>query len=86
MILLVLLAIGIVVNYYIITQINDDASNIHLICYSAELRTYYNLAVYYLRELTLVNFLVPKYSTLENYTQYPEYAGDRLSYIKSLLW
>ena len=84
LILLVLLAIGIVVNYYIITQINDDASNIHLICYSAELRTYYNLAVYYLRELTLVNFLVPKYSILENYTQYPEYVGDRLAYIEFL--
>ena len=82
--LLVLLAMGIIGNYYIISQIKDDTSNINLICYSAELRTFYNAAVYYLRELTLVNFIVPTYSNLENYTSYPEFVGNRSEYIKSL--
>ena len=82
--LLVLLAMGIVGNYYIISQINDDKSNIHLICYSAELRTYYNAAVYYLRELTLVNFLLQNDTNLEKYKAYPKYVNNRKEYIESL--
>ena len=83
--LLVLLAIGVVANYYIISQINDDVSNIHLICYSSELRTYYNLAVYYLRELTLVNFILPSDLKLTTYEQYPEYENNSTEYVNSLI-
>ena len=82
--LLIILAIGIVSNYYIISQIKDDISNIHLICYSAELRTFYNAAVYYLRELTLVNFLLQNDTKLEMYTEYPQFKGNRLGYISFL--
>ena len=69
--------------YYIINQIKNDSNNIDLICYSAELRTYYNAAVYYLRELTLVNFIYNN-SNLIKYYEYPQYKGNRTNYIKSL--
>ena len=64
--------------------IKKDITNVELICYSAKLRTFYNAAVYYLRELTLVNYLVPEKSNLENYTFYPQYRGNRTIYIKAL--
>ena len=82
--LFILIIIGIISNYYIITQIKKDINNIHLICYSAELRTFYNVAVYYLRELTLVNFELPNNSSLEKYYEYPEYKNNRQGYISSL--
>ena len=83
--LLILICVGILVNYYIMSKIDDDIDNIHLICYSAELRTFYNVAVYYLRELTLVNFLLPKYLKNEEYTVFPEYKNNKTQYVKSLL-
>ena len=80
-----LVAVGILVNYFIIYRIKNDINNIHLICYSAELRTFYNVAVYYLRELTLVNFKLPNNTLNEEYTQYPDFLGNRTGYIQSLI-
>ena len=82
---LILICIGILVNYYIIYRIKNDINNIHLICYSAELRTFYNLAVYYLRELTLVNFILPNNTLNEEYTQYPDFLGNKTGYIQCLI-
>ena len=79
-----LIIMGIIFNYYILSKIKNDIDNIHLICYSAQLRTLYNVAVYYLRELTLVNFLLPNNSMNEKYIQYPEYRNNSSEYIKSL--
>ena len=83
-ILLIILTIGIISNYFIINQIKDDISNIHLICYSAELKTFYNVAVYYIRELTLVNFLLSNDTKLKKYEEYPQYKENRTGYIKFL--
>jgi hypothetical protein len=48
------------------------------------LRTFYNAAVYFLRELTLVNYLVPDNLNIEKYTAYARYVGNRTKYIRSL--
>ena len=80
-----LIAVGVLVNYFIICRIKNDINNIHLICYSAELRTFYNLAVYYLRELTLVNFNLPNNTLNEEYTQYPDFLGNKTGYIQALI-
>jgi len=77
---LILIAIGVALNYYIIKQIKIDIDIINLICYSTELRTFYNFAVYYLRELTLVNFLLPDDIINDRYTSYPAYRGNRTRY------
>ena len=82
---LFLIFVGILVNYFIIYRIKNDINNIHLICYSAELRTFYNLAVYYLRELTLVNFILTNSTLNEEYTQYPDFLGNKTGYIQSLI-
>lgn len=81
---LILIAIGIVLNYYIIKQIQIDISIINLICYSTELRTLYNFAVYYLREITLVNFLLPDDIINDRYTSYPAYRGNHTRYMQYL--
>ena len=81
---LILIAIGIALYIYIINQIQIDIDIINLICYSTELRTLYNFAVYYLREITLVNFLLPDDIINERYTSYPAYRGNRTIYIKYL--
>ena len=81
---LILIVIGIALNYYIINQIKIDIGIINLICYSIELRTLYCFAVYYLRELTLVNFFLPDDIINDRYTSYPAYRGNRTRYIKYL--
>ena len=81
---LILIAIGIALYYYIINQIQIDIGIIDLICYSVDLRTLYNFAVYYLREITLVNFFLPDDIINDRYTSYPVYRGNRTRYIKYL--
>ena len=82
--LLILIFAGIITNYFIIHEINNFKSYIELICYSSELRLFYNAALYYLRELTLVNFVPPKNKINDSYIKYPEYNYDKARYRKSL--
>ena len=75
-IFIALIALGVLYNYSIILDINEDKENIILICYSAMLRTIYNSVSYFLREFTLVNFLMPNEPNNCNYTQYPVYRNN----------
>ena len=77
-----IIALGVLYNYSIILDINEDKQNIVLICYSAMLRTIYNGATYLLREFTLVNFLMPNRTKYVNYTQYPLYRNNRTILLK----
>ena len=81
-IFLLIVALGIFFNYSIIYEIDDDKENMELICDSALLRTLYNAVSYFLREFTLVNFLMPDVKNNVNYTKYPVYEGDRVKYIE----
>ena len=82
--LLILIFFGILINYFIINEINNFKGYIKLICYTSELRLFYNQAVYYLRELTLVNFVPPKNKINDSYIKYPEYSDNKTNYIRSL--
>ena len=77
-----LIALGIFFNYEIINDIEKNQENIVLICYSAMLRTLYNGVSYFLREFTLVNFLMPNITNNVNYTDYPVYQNDRTKYLE----
>jgi len=81
---LILITIGVGLNIYIIKRSQIEINIINLICYSTELRTFYNIAIYYLRELTLVNFLIPDDLINDRYTSYPAYRGNRTRYLKFL--
>ena len=63
-----IIALGVLYNYSIILDIKEDKQNIVLICYSAMLRTIYNGVTYYLREFTLVNFLMSNKTNNVEYT------------------
>ena len=76
-----LIALGIIFNYGIINDIEKNKENIVLICYSAMLRTIYNGVSYFLREFTLVNFLMPNKTNNVNYTYYPVYRNNRTKYL-----
>ena len=82
--LLILIFAGVITNYFIIHEINNFKNYIELICYSSELRLFYNAAVYYLRELTLVNFVPPKNKINDSYIKYPEYSYNKTKYRRSL--
>ena len=77
-----LIAIGIIFNYRITNDIEKNQENIILICYSAMLRTAYNGVSYFLREFTLVNFLMPNKTKNVNYTYYPVYRNNRTKYLE----
>ena len=76
LIFLGLIALGVLYNYSIILDINEDKQNIILICYSAMLRTLYNGVTYFLREFTLVNFNMSEEYQNYTYYEYPVYKGD----------
>ena len=78
----ILIALGILYNYNIILDINEDKQNIILICYSSMLRAIYNSVSYFLREFSIVNFLMPNNKNNLNYTQYPVYRNNRTVYLK----
>ena len=78
--LLILIFAGIITNYFIIHEINNFKNYIKMICYSSELRLFYNAAVYYLRELTLVNFVPPKNKINDSYIKYTEYSDNKTKY------
>ena len=77
-----LIVLGILFNYYIINIIEKNQENIVLVCHSAMLRTLYNGVSYFLREFTLVNFLMPNVTNNVNYTLYPVYRNNRTKYLK----
>ena len=76
LIFLGLISLGVLYNYSIILDINEDKQNIILICYSAMLRTLYNGVTYFLREFTLVNFNMSEEYQNYTYYEYPVYKGD----------
>ena len=76
LIFLGLIALGVLYNYSIILDINEDKQNIVLICYSSMLRTLYNGVTYFLREFTLVNFNMSEEYQNYTYYEYPVYKGD----------
>ena len=78
----ILITLGVLYNYSIILDINEDKQNIILICHSSMLRTIYNSVSYFLREFSIVNFLMPKNKNNLNYTQYPVYRNNRTAYLK----
>ena len=78
----ILITLGVLYNYSIILDINEDKQNIILICHSSMLRTIYNSVSYFLREFSIVNFLMPKNKNNLNYTQYPVYRNNRTKYLK----
>lgn len=53
--LLILYAICAINLYFFIKEVTKNITNINLICESTDLKFYFNLAVYYVRELTLLN-------------------------------
>ena len=66
-----LMAIGALSYYYVILQVNENKKNITLICLSAKLRTLFNNVIYFFREITLVNFIVPNVKNMVQYIKYP---------------
>ena len=82
LIFIILIVLGVLFNYNIILDIKEDKENVVLICYSAMLRTIYNGVSYYLREFTLVNFLMPNKTNNIKYNQYPVYKGNRTRYLQ----
>jgi hypothetical protein len=78
----ILITLGILFNYNIIRDIKLDKENIELICQASMLRTLYNSASYFLREFTLVNFLMPDSKKNINYTMYPVYKNNRTKYLQ----
>ena len=81
-IFILLIMLGVLFNYNIIQEIKGDKENVILICYSAMIRINYNTISYFLREFTLINFIMPNVSNSNNvnYTQYPVYKNDKTSY------
>ena len=77
-----LIASEVIFNYRIINDIEENKENIVLICYSAMQRMIYNGVSYFLRELTLVNFLMPNKTNNVNYTSYPLYRRNRTKYLE----
>ena len=77
----ILIVLAVLYNYGIIIDINEDKQNIILICYSSKLRTIYNSVSYFLREFSIVNFLMPNKKNNLNYTQYPVYRNNRTAYL-----
>ena len=79
--LLLLYAIGGINLYIYIDQVSKDKENIKLICDSSNLKFYFNLAVYFIRELTLLN--IKKISvTNGEYIGYPSY--NKTNYISKI--
>ena len=77
-----IIGLGILFDYNIMRQIGEDKENVVLICYSAMLRTIYNGVSYFLREFTLVNFLLPNTTNITGYTMYPVYRNNRSRYLQ----
>ena len=75
-----IILLGVLFNYNIISEVKGDKENVVLICYSAMLRINFNAVSYFLRELTLINFIMPNVSNNVNYTQYPVFRNDRIGY------
>ena len=69
--------------YYIISNLNDIKKNLLLIIYSANIRHYTNMGVYYVREMTLLslnvsNKVYSNYPTTNNRTAYFNDIKERL--------
>ena len=85
-IFVLLIVLGFLYNYNIIKEIKEDKENVILICYSAMLRTNFNSVAYFLREFTLMNFVMPNTRNNVNYTEYPVYQNNKsrfLSFMKT---
>ena len=81
--LLLLYTIGGVNLYMYLEEVSKDKENLKLICDSSELKFYFNSAVYYIRELTLLN--INNIGKIKNgeYTGFPSY--DKENYISILV-
>ena len=80
--LLLLYIIGGVNLFLYMDQVSKDKENIKLICDSTNLKFYFNSAVYFIRELTLLN-IKPIPVTNGEYIGYPSY--NRSRYIEKLI-
>ena len=81
--LFLLYIIGGVNLYMYLEEVSNDKENIKLICYSYDLKFQFNSAVYYVRELTLLN--INNITKIENgeYTGFP--AHDKENYTSFLI-
>ena len=77
---LIIIILGIISNYFIINEINIFKNYIKYICYTSEIRVSYNEAVYYLRELTLVNCVPPENKLNQSYSEYIAYKDNKTKY------
>ena len=80
--LFLLYGIGGVIFYAYLDEVSKDKENIKLICDSTKLKYFFNLAVYFIRELTLLN--VRNITKIKNgeYTGYASY--NKTNYISQL--
>ena len=68
--------------YYYLIRVKEDKNNIQLICESTDLKFYYNSAVYFIRELTLLNMNNIGKINHGEYTGFP--SNNKTDYIKKL--
>ena len=68
--------------YFYFIGVKEDKNNIQLICESTDLKFYYNSAVYFIRELTLLNMNNIEQINDGEYTGFPSY--NKTYYIEKL--
>jgi hypothetical protein len=68
--------------YYYLIRVKEDKNNIQLICESTDLKFYYNSAVYFIRELTLLNMNNIGKINHGEYTGFP--SNNKTDYIRKL--
>ena len=72
------------VNLYIyLDEVSKDKKNIELICHSTDLKFFFNTAVYYIREMTLMNIKNISEIKYGEYTGYPSY--NKTDYTNKLI-